>query len=43
MIKNELKTKILNDLNNYKYYEIKYDDEITNNDKITINKVQYKI
>lgn len=43
MIKNELKNKILNDLNNYKYYEIKYDDEITNNDKITINKVQYNI
>ena len=42
-MKKELKNKIINDLNNYKYYEIKSDDEITNDEKITINKTQYNI
>lgn len=42
-MKKELKNKIINELENNKYYEIKYNDEITNNDKITINKVQYNI
>lgn len=43
MLKNELKNKIINEIENNNYYEIKYDDEITNNDKITINKTQYNI
>ena len=43
MIKNELKTKILNDLNNYKYYEISENDNIKNIKDITIDGVKYNI